>query len=39
MGEGQDPDGSMGFLNFEEIDGKERPYMLFFKHACVDEKV
>ncbi|XP_078487053.1 translationally-controlled tumor protein homolog [Ciona intestinalis] len=34
-GESVDPDGSVGYLNWEG----EVPYILFFKHALVEEKV
>ena len=36
LGESINPEGSTGFLNFEE-DGVT-PYMLFFKHGLVEEK-
>jgi len=36
-GENCDFDGSLGYLNFEEED--DTPYLLFFKHAIIEEKV
>lgn len=36
VGESMNPDGATGYLNYEE-DGVT-PYLLFFKHALVEEK-
>ena len=36
-GESMNPDGAMGFMNYEE-DGVT-PYLIFFKHSLVENKV
>jgi len=39
-GSSQNPDGSAGYINWEtDANGDDVPFMLFFKHAVVSEKV
>jgi len=37
FGSSQDPDGSAGYINWDTE--TDEPYMLFFKHAIISEKV
>jgi len=38
-GESMDPDGLIVILDYQEIEGEEKPVLLVFKHAVLGEKV